>query len=78
MFQLQAIIYENEGINLSEPAEVLGKNRPQADTLVTTLESLGLVVKERIKNVPPKVVVKLSNRGRKLLECMRESGLIEA
>jgi len=72
LFRALLVIGEGEGVNLSELATALGKNRPQVYTLVNTLESLGLVARERVKGLPPKTIVKLTDRGRKLASCIKE------
>ncbi len=76
LFKALQIISEKENINLSELAIALGKNRPQIYTLVNTLESLGLVTKERVKGLPPKTIVKATDKGKKLNQCLLEVGLI--
>ena len=76
LFRALLVIGERESVNLSELAEALGKNRPQVYTLVNTLESLGLVTKERIKALPPRTIIKPTNKGKKLIQCLLEIELI--
>ncbi len=76
LFKALMIIGEKESVNLSELAEALGKNRPQVYTLVNTLESLGLVTRERVKALPPRTIIKPTEKGKKFIQCLRDIEII--
>ncbi len=74
LFKALLVVGEKGNPSLSELAEALGKNRPQVYTLVNTLESLGLVSRERVKALPPRTIIKPTGKGKKFIQCLRDIG----
>ena len=67
---LLRIIAENEGISISELARKSGLNYVTVRRLVDALANLGWVEK-RVGGLPRTASLRLTDRGRCLLECMK-------
>ncbi len=76
LFKTLLIINEKKEVNISELASLLGVNRPQVYTLVNALESLNLVVRTKVKTVPPKTIIKLTEKGQKLAYCIKDTNIV--
>ena len=77
MFKLIKTVHEMHEPSISDLVKATNLNRSHVYTLLNVLEELGLVKRQKVRGLPPKTIVVLTDRGRKLYLCLKNEGLIE-
>jgi predicted transcriptional regulator len=72
LFFILKLIYTNKNLSITDIVIRSGFNRSQVYTLLRVLEELGLIKKERIKAVPPRTIVSITNKGMLFVKCIEQ------
>ncbi len=77
MFKLIKTITEMREPSISDLVKATNLNRSHVYTLLGVLEELGLVERQKVRGLPPKTIVVLTDKGKKLYLCLKDGSLIE-
>ncbi|MCD6301888.1 MAG: helix-turn-helix domain-containing protein [Staphylothermus sp.] len=70
---LLKLIYSSKSLSITDIVNVTGFNRTQVYKLLEVLEELGLIKRERIRAVPPRTIVTLTDKGSNFMKCVEQT-----
>ena len=73
MITLLKLIYTSKNLSITDIVNETGFNRSQVYTLLEVLERLGLIKRERIRAVPPRTIITLTDKGSNFMKCIEQS-----
>ncbi len=72
LFVLLKLIYTSKSLSITDIVASTGFNRSQVYTLLEVLEKMGLIKRERIRAVPPRTVVSITDKGALFVKCIEQ------
>ncbi len=73
LFTLLKLIYTSKNLSITDIVNETGFNRSQVYTLLEVLERLRLIKRERIRAVPPRTIITLTDKGSNFMKCIEQS-----